>query len=170
MTSVSTPQTPPRLDAQVGQAVVGFGLRENRQPDAQLRQQQAAVFPVAEVQRDEQRAVSALSRGADDFQFTCIGQPVLHRHTAFDAPQIHHLRGEFAMKPARGFFGGRAVAGKERQKILHHHFATLAVETANKIQPQIMANPFTNPTGRILHKDQSEPPQTGAIESGLSGV
>ena len=49
-------------------------------------QQQAAVFPIAEVQRDEQRAASALPGGADDFQFARIGQPVLHRHAAFDAP------------------------------------------------------------------------------------
>ena len=48
--------------AHFGQAVVGFGLREDRQPDAKLFEQQAAVFPIAEVQRDEERAASASSR------------------------------------------------------------------------------------------------------------
>ena len=86
MTRVSTPQRLRDCDAQVGQAVVGFGLRENRQPDAQLRQQQTAMFPIAEMQRDEERAVSALPGGADDVQFARIGQPVLHRRAALDAP------------------------------------------------------------------------------------
>ena len=49
------PATPPQRDAQLGQAVVGFGLGEDRQRDAQLGQQQTAMLPIAEVERDEER-------------------------------------------------------------------------------------------------------------------
>src|ERR1039458_8927559 len=46
----------PRRDAKVGEAIVGFGLSEDCQRDAELVQQQAAMLPIAEVERDEKDA------------------------------------------------------------------------------------------------------------------
>ena len=57
------PETPPRRDAKVGQAIVGFGLGKDRQRNAELVQQQAAMLPIAEVKRDEQDAAAALLGG-----------------------------------------------------------------------------------------------------------
>ena len=52
------PATPPQRDAKVGQAIIGFGLGEDRQRDAELGQQQTAMLPIAEVERDEQDAAA----------------------------------------------------------------------------------------------------------------
>ena len=86
MIKVSTPQRLRKamrssVRPSSGSAWVRIGQR-----DAQLGQQQAAMLPIAQVQRDEKDAAPALAGGADDFQLTGVGQPVPHRHAALDAP------------------------------------------------------------------------------------
>ena len=91
------------------------------------------MLPIAEVERDEKNAAAALLGGPDDFQFAGIGQPVLHRHAALNAPQVHQLQGEFPMEPVGGLFGSGSVAGKDGQEIPHHHLAALAAEKKIKL-------------------------------------
>ena len=67
------------------------------------------------------------------------------------------------MEPAGGFFRGGPVTGKDGQKILHHHFAAPPLKSPIKLGHN-HGKSLHQPGRQDAHDDQSEPPQTGAIE------
>ena len=69
-----------------------------------MGEQHAAMLPITEMQRDEERAATAAPRGVDDFQLALGGDPIANDFTAFNAPQINQFRGEILVRGARGFF------------------------------------------------------------------
>ena len=80
-----------RGSAQVGEAILRFGQGQHRQFDSHIGEQQAAVLPIAQMQRKEQHALPPRPGGADYLLLPVPGDPVRHGHSALDAPQIGEL-------------------------------------------------------------------------------
>ena len=70
------------------------------------------------------------------------------------------------MRRARGFFCGHLVTGKNGQKILHDHFAALALKQPVNIG-QTGGELFENNRRKYFRREESEPPQAGAIKCRL---
>src|ERR1039458_3214494 len=123
------------------------------------------MLPIAQMERDEKDTAPALADGADDFQSAGFSQPVSDRDTALDAPQVHQLQSEVAIKPASGLLRLRPVARECGEEVLHHYLTTSGLE------PKVEfghgeAESLHQPRRQRSHQEQAQSPEANAIEGG----